>query len=265
MLRIDHISHQFVGPSGTTPALADVSFDVAPGAFVSLVGPSGCGKTTLLHIIAGLITPERGQIWLDGELIRQPQRRVGLVFQQSNLMPWRTVLDNLTLPLELAGISLPERTQQAETMIGRLGLSGFRGAFPAELSGGMAQRVAIGRAIIHDPDVLLLDEPFGALDALTREQMQIELMRIWSSARKIAMMVTHSITEAVFVSDEVIVLSPRPGRVRTRVEITLPRPRSLDMIYTPEFGALARLVRANIEEAHTNDRRPDPFEEDFGR
>jgi NitT/TauT family transport system ATP-binding protein len=247
MLKLEGITHRYVGQGTIVEALAPIAFQVGAGEFVCLLGPSGCGKTTLLHIIAGLITPTSGTVTLDGVPIREPQRQIGLVFQQSNLMPWRTVRENLALPLELAGMACAERLTRAESALERLGLAGFGDAFPAELSGGMAQRVAIGRALIYDPGVLLLDEPFGALDALTREQMQLELLHLWANSRKMAIMVTHSITEAVFVADRVMVMSQRPGRIRAEVVVDLPRPRRLEMVHDPVFGELAREVRSHIE------------------
>ena len=183
MLRVENVAHHFVGPGGALEALAPLTFQIESGEFVSLVGSSGCGKSTLLRIIAGLLMPSMGVVSLDDTPIRKPQRRVGLVFQQSNLMPWRTVLDNLALPLELAGADPDTRSAQANAVLQRVGLVGFASAYPSELSGGMAQRVAIGRALVYNPDVLLLDEPFGALDALTREQMQLDLMQLWASER----------------------------------------------------------------------------------
>ena len=250
MLRIDGVAHTFSASGGTgvpTDALGPITFQVRNGGFVSLVGPSGCGKSTLLRIMAGLLIPTRGMVSLDGQPIRGPQRRVGLVFQQSNLMPWRSVLDNLILPLELAGVDQASRQMQAAAVLEQVGLSAFAQAYPAELSGGMAQRVAIGRALIHDPDVLLLDEPFGALDALTREQMQIELMRLWAADRKIGLMVPHSITEAVFVSDRVLVMSKRPGQIKAEFDVPLPRPRDFDMVHDAIFGDLVHRIREHIE------------------
>jgi NitT/TauT family transport system ATP-binding protein len=246
MLRIDNVAHTFIGPDGPVEALGPVAFQVQRGSFVCLVGPSGCGKSTLLRIIGGLLRPTQGTVSLDGAMIDEPQPRVGLVFQQSNLMPWRTVLDNLALPLELAGSGWKQRLLQANTVLERVGLGGFGQAYPAELSGGMAQRVAIGRALIQDPDVLLLDEPLGALDALTREQMQLELMNLWAAEHKTAIMVTHSITEAVFVADRVLVMSRRPGQIRADLKVPLARPRNLDMIHAPDFGTLVHRIREAI-------------------
>ncbi len=246
MLRVDNVAHTFMSQTGPVDALGPVSFQVWDGSFVCLIGPSGCGKSTLLRIMAGLLAPTQGTVSLDGIAICEPQRRIGLVFQQSNLMPWRTVLDNLALPLELAGADRAHRRAHASAVLERVGLGGFGQAYPAELSGGMAQRVALGRALIDNPDVLLLDEPFGALDALTREQMQLELMQLWAAERKTALMVTHSITEAVFVADRVLVMSQRPGRLRADLEIPLPRPRHLGMIHAPDFGKLVNRIRQDI-------------------
>jgi NitT/TauT family transport system ATP-binding protein len=257
MLHVETVSHRFPGEDGPVEALERVTFDVASGEFVCILGPSGSGKTTLLHILAGLVAPSEGSVILDGAPVTAPGRDIGLVFQESNLMPWRTVRDNLALPLELAGVPASVRYAQADRTLGWLGLSDFAAAFPAQLSGGMAQRVAIGRALIYDPRVLLLDEPFGALDALTREQIQLELLRLWSSSGKTAIMVTHSISEATLLADRVLVMSQRPGRIRAQVRVGLPRPRRLDMVHAPEFGALARQIRANIE-ASGGSERPEP-------
>jgi len=246
MLRLDHIAHEYPSQGGIVKALDSlnpISLDIGSGEFVCVVGPSGCGKTTLLHIMAGLITPSHGRITLDGVPVSNLPRRIGLVFQKSNLMPWRTVRENIALPLQLAGAPRAEQDAAAQAMIERMGLDGFPESSPAELSGGMAQRVAIGRALIYDPEVLLLDEPFGALDEMTREQMQLELMRIWSKTQKTAIMVTHSIIEAVFIADRVVVMSPRPGHILGHVPVSLPRPRSLNIVHESSFGDIARRIR----------------------
>src|SRR5260221_5625847 len=195
MLTVDHISHAYHGVGGSIPALTGINFTVTNGEFISIIGPSGCGKSTLLRIMAGLLAPTEGQVLLDGETILAPPSRIGLLFQQPNLMPWRTVIDNVTLPLELAGVERESRQQQAENVLARVGLRGFENVYPAQLSGGMAQRVALARALIQAPDYLLLDEPFGALDALTREQMMLDLMTLCMQAHQTAILVTHSITE----------------------------------------------------------------------
>jgi NitT/TauT family transport system ATP-binding protein len=213
---------------------------------VAIVGPSGCGKSTLLRIIGGLLVPSQGSVRLDGRPLVSPRRQVGYVFQKVNLMPWRTVLHNVTLPLEIAGTPLAEASQQARDLLLLVGLAGFEEAYPRQLSGGMAQRVAIARALVGNPDVLLLDEPFGSLDALSREQMNLELLRIWQARKVTAVMVTHDLQEAIFLADRVLVMSPRPGRIQAEVPVNLPRPRVLEVMYTEFFGALSRQVRQAI-------------------
>lgn len=246
ILTAQEISHTYRGPRTDVSALDSVSLDLRSESFVCLVGPSGCGKSTLLRIFAGLLQPTSGQALFNGRPILRPQRRIGMIFQKANLMPWRTVSSNIGLPLQLAGMPSPERRQRIQDMLDLTGLSLFADSYPAELSGGMAQRVAIGRALIHDPEVLLLDEPFGALDALTREHMSEELLRIWARHRKTVLMVTHSIPEAVLLADRVLVMSPRPGTIVGDVTIPLARPRSLKMLHQPEFVALTEQLRQLI-------------------
>ncbi|GAB4506396.1 MAG: ABC transporter ATP-binding protein [Anaerolineales bacterium] len=233
---------------GEVTAVAAVNMQAAQGEFVCIVGPSGCGKTTLLHLFAGLLEPTSGVVRTNGTEIRGPVRDIGLVFQNGNLMPWRTVLRNVTLPLEIQGVPLREAEDAARGVLELVGLRGFEGARPRELSGGMQQRVAIARALVYDPKILLLDEPFGALDALTRERMNLELQRIWQARRKTVIMVTHNIHEAVFLGDRVLVMTPRPGQICSETRIPLPRPRDLSVMGTPEFGALAQSIRAAIYE-----------------
>lgn len=246
VLAAQGIGHRYDGRSGELLALDGVDLEVAAGEFVAIVGPSGCGKSTLLRILGGLLAPSEGRVLLDGEVLAKPKRQVGFVFQNVNLMPWRTVLKNVVLPLEIAATPRAEAERRAREMIGLVGLAGFEEVYPHQLSGGMAQRVAIGRALVNQPEVLLLDEPFGALDALSREQMNLELLRIWQAQRVTAVMVTHDLQEAIFVADRVLVMSARPGRISARVIVDLPRPRTLDVIYTEFFGALSRRVREAI-------------------
>jgi NitT/TauT family transport system ATP-binding protein len=234
------------GQSGLQ-ALESISFTVYPQEFVCVLGPSGSGKSTLLRILAGLLSPTQGEVVVHGEPVNGPRSGIGFVFQKANLMPWRTVLQNITLPLELEDLSQNRALELAQEMVELVGLIGFEHTLPRDLSGGMAQRVAIARALVHDPDVLLLDEPFGALDALTRERMGIELLRIWQARRKTVVMVTHSITEALFLADRVLVLSRRPGKLRLDLPVQLERPREESVRYTPAFGKLARRLRAAIE------------------
>lgn len=246
ILTVNDLSVWFPNGNGGLHALDRVTFDVGAQEFVAIVGPSGSGKTTLLRLLAGLMMPTHGKVRLEGEPLVRPRRRTGFVFQQANLMPWRSVIGNVALPLELGGQPEGVRRSRAEAMLALVGLQGFGAAYPRDLSGGMAQRVAIARALIHDPDLLLLDEPFGSLDALTRERMAGELMRIWEARQVTVVMVTHSIPEAVMLADRVIVLSPRPGRIVLDLPVGLARPRRLAVAHTEEFGRLARQVREAI-------------------
>lgn len=242
ILTVRNLRAVFPDPNGGLHALAKVSFKVAPREFVAVLGPSGSGKSTLLRILAGLLAPTSGSFsFASGHL-----PRIGMVFQQSNLMPWRTVMENITLPLELQGMNSRAIQRKAQELIELVGLQGFEKNWPRDLSGGMAQRVAIARALIHDPDILLLDEPFGSLDALTRERMWTELLRIWQARWKTVIMVTHSISEALFLSDRVLVLTPRPGKVKLDLKVDLPRPRDDEMRYTAHFGGLAKKLKEAI-------------------
>jgi NitT/TauT family transport system ATP-binding protein len=246
VLSVRNLSAVFPNGNGGLHALERLTFSVLPQQFLCVLGPSGSGKSTLLRIISGLLTPTEGEVLYDGVSSSGPRHGVGFVFQKANLMPWRTVLENIMLPLELQKQPRPEALRQAQELVDLVGLRGFEDSLPRDLSGGMAQRVAIARALVHDPDILLLDEPFGSLDALTRERMGNELLRIWQVRRKTVVMVTHSIPEALFLADRVVVLSPRPGRLRLDLEVTLPRPRDEEMMYTPEFGRLASMLRSAI-------------------
>ncbi len=246
-LRVEHVGHIFDDHNGTVEALIDISFQIAPSEFVCIVGPSGSGKSTLLRILAGLIQPQHGRVWLDGKLVESPGPSIGVVFQKANLMPWRTVLENIALPLELNGIDAKERQHQASKLIDLVGLNGFANAYPRSLSGGMEQRVAIARALIHTPSILLLDEPFGSLDALTRERMALELTRIWSTQKTTVVMVTHSIQEAVFLSDRIFVMTDRPGRIANEIAVNLDRPRAMNILEEERFAEIAGQVRQAIK------------------
>src|SRR5688572_13454178 len=243
ILSIRNLSAVFPDNNGGLRALEDISFDVHAREFVCVLGPSGSGKTTLLRILAGLIPQTSGSFrFHNGE-----QPSIGMVFQQSNLMPWRTVLDNIKLPLEVLNIDSHSARLKTQEMIELVGLDGFEDSLPRELSGGMAQRVSIARALIHDPDLLLLDEPFASLDAMTRERMWNELSRIWQARQKTVIMVTHSINESLFLADRVLVLTQRPGKVKLDLRVDLPRPRHDDIRYTLHFGKLARKLLEAIE------------------
>lgn len=242
ILTVRDLSVTFPDNNGGLEALSSTSFTVCPQEFVCLLGPSGSGKSTLLRILAGLLQPTAGTFVFAGG-----PPKIGMVFQQANLMPWRTVLENILLPLELDGTPEAERRTRARELVELVSLQGFEENRPRDLSGGMAQRVAIARALVHDPDILLLDEPFGSLDALTRERMWSELSRIWQARQKTVLMVTHSIGEALFLADRVLVLSQRPGRVKLDLKVDLPRPRQDDIRYTAHFGKLAKKLKEAIE------------------
>jgi NitT/TauT family transport system ATP-binding protein len=242
-LFVRDLSAVFPDGNGGLHALGSVTFSVRPREFLCVLGPSGSGKSTLLRILAGLLPPTSGEVTFEGH--QQP--RIGFVFQQANLMPWRTVRENITLPLELENLPAESALQKAQELIELVGLDGFETSLPRDLSGGMAQRVALARALIHDPDILLLDEPFGSLDALTRERMWTELSRIWQARQKTVIMVTHSISEALFLADRVLVLTARPGKIKLDLPVDLPRPRADEMRYTLHFGRLARKLKEAIE------------------
>jgi len=243
ILTVQNLSVVFPDSNGGLRALDDISFEVCPREFICFLGPSGSGKTTLLRAVANLLQPTTGLV----HFIHRQQPKIGMVFQQASLMPWRTVLDNIKLPLELEGLGESKARKKALEMIELVGLQGFEDAWPRDLSGGMTQRVGIARALIHDPDLLLLDEPFASLDALTRERMWTELSRIWQAKQKTVIMLTHSINESLFLADRVLVLTQRPGKIKLDVEVALPRPRKDDIRYTPHFGKLARKLREAIE------------------
>ncbi len=241
ILAVHELSVTFPDSNGGLHALDTLSFSIQPREFVCVLGPSGSGKSTLLRILAGLLEPTRGSFTFAGG-----RPKIGMVFQESNLMPWRTALENITLPLELQGVSPDEAHLRAQELIDLVGLQGFESSWPRDLSGGMAQRVAIARALIHDPDILLLDEPFGSLDALTRERMWTELSHIWQRRQKTVLMVTHSISESLFLADRVLVLTQRPGRIKVDLGVDLPRPRADEIRYTEHFGDLARRLKEAI-------------------
>jgi len=230
-----------------TLALDKTSLRIEAGEFVCIVGPSGCGKTTLLHCLDGLKQPTGGRMLLDGREITAPGPDRAMVFQSASLLPWRTVLRNVTYGLELQGVPLREATTRARAMIELVGLAGFEGRHPGELSGGMQQRVNLARALVIDPEVILLDEPFAALDAQTRETMQTELLRVWDATKKTAIFITHQISEAVYLADRVIVMSPRPGRVKAIVPVDIPRPRPASARRDPNMFAIEAQIGALME------------------
>ena len=228
-------------------ALGPVSMDVSPQEFVSVVGPSGCGKSTLLKIAAGLIPPSGGSVTIHGEQVVTPRKDVGMVFQNPVLLPWKTILENILLPVQIRNQPLASFTGRAMELIALVGLEGFHNRYPHELSGGMQQRAAIVRALVCDPDILLMDEPFGALDAITRDQMNIELLEIWARTKKTVLFITHGIAEAVFLSDRVVVFGARPGQIIEDFTVELPRPRTIKHMALPEFGQATTRIRLALE------------------
>lgn len=247
LVELQGVAKTYVSRDGTeVVAVRPIQLDIGDGEFVAIVGPSGCGKSTLLHMIAGLTQPTRGQILLQGKPVLGTRPDIGIVFQDPVLLPWRTVKDNVLLPAAVRKTGTSSAEARAAELINLVGLGGFENKYPSELSGGMQQRVGIARALLLDPSVLLLDEPFGALDSMTREQMNVELLKIWSGSRKTVVLITHDIGEAVFLADRVLVMSARPGRIMNTHTITLPRPRAVSMIGSPEFGALSQAIRAEL-------------------
>lgn len=246
ILTVENLTKTYQTFQGPVEALAGISFRVKRREFLCIVGPSGCGKTTLLRILGGLLAPTCGSVYLNGQALTAPRREIGFVFQKANLMAWRTVLQNVTLPLEVQGLAAVKARCLAQEMLTLVGLTGFERAYPHELSGGMQQRVALARALVHRPTILLLDEPFGSLDALTRENMNLELLRLWQAQSQSVVMVTHSIQEAIFLADRVLVMSPRPGRLAGEISINLPRPRTLNILYDQTFGTLSQRIRETI-------------------
>ncbi|MDB5570624.1 MAG: NitT/TauT family transport system ATP-binding protein [Hyphomicrobiales bacterium] len=251
-LSLVHVGKTFGDGADAVLAIDDIGFDVAPGEFVSVLGPSGCGKTTLLRIVGGLEPPTNGEVSIAGRSVWSGRGRgeavlaLAFAFQEARLFPWFNIEQNVALPLRLRGVPKPERLARARELCALVGLAGFEGARPRQLSGGMRQRASLARALATSPRVLLLDEPFGALDAMTRDQMNLELQRICAATGATVILITHSIPEAVFLGDRVVVLSPRPSRVHSIHHVELPRPRTIAMQETPEFQRLVRAVRTDI-------------------
>ena len=246
LIRARGVAKSYRTADGEVEALRPLEFEVGEGEFVSVVGPSGCGKSTLLKLIAGLLPATRGSIEIGGVPVDGPPPGIGIVFQSHVLLPWRTVLSNILLQAEVRRLPREQSLARAHELVAMVGLQGFENKFPWQLSGGMQQRASICRALVHDPAILLMDEPFGALDAMTREKMNLELQRIWAAAKKTVLLITHSIPESVFLSDRVLVMSERPGAIAAIYEVALPRPRTLAMMGSPEFAVLAQTIRAHF-------------------
>jgi NitT/TauT family transport system ATP-binding protein len=250
MISVEDVDLVYSSRRANVQALERVSLTAAEGEFVSLVGPSGCGKSTLLKILAGLLAPSSGTVRINGELVKDTAGSVGIVFQSPLLMPWRTVLQNVLLQIEIRGMPKSEYREPALRLLDLVGLADVEGSYPYELSGGMQQRVGLCRALIHDPKILLMDEPFGALDAMTREQMNAELQRVWMQRRKTVVFITHSISEAIYLGDRVLVMSPRPGRMVADISIDFERPRAIDtLVGSRKFAEHNRAIRGYLHKA----------------
>ena len=250
MIEMRGVSKTYRTADGDVPSLRPIDFTVGEGEFVVVVGPSGCGKTTLLKMLAGLLQPTSGEVLVEGKSITKPHGGVGVVFQTALLLPWRNVLSNVMMPVEVKGLPRGKYEQRALDLLKMTGLHGFERKLPWQLSGGMQQRVSICRALVHDPKIVLMDEPFGALDAMTRERMNVELQRIQRETGKTVLLITHSIPEAVFLADRVMVMSARPGNIAAVYDVPLPRPRTLDVMADPVFVEMTQKVRKHFSDAH---------------
>ncbi len=246
-LVVDRATKQYATKTGVVHALEDYSMAVGEGELVCVLGPSGCGKSTLLWAMAGLHSLTRGQVLLDGEPVTQPHPAIGMVFQDANLLPWRTLIKNIHLPFELKGLKPQDYGDRITDLLARVGLLGFESKYPRELSGGMQQRASIVRSLSVDPEVLLMDEPFGALDAFTRDEMNLLLQEIWLETGKTIVFITHNIAEAVFLADRIMVMTPRPGRLANIFAIDLPRPRPVEVTAEPHFFELVAEIKASID------------------
>jgi len=244
VFRADDLAVTYRSSRGPVPALSGFSTTLHEGEFLSVLGPSGCGKSTLLKVASGLLKPSAGVAELGGTRIQGPRKDVGIVFQHATLLPWQTVLENVMLPIRTLGMDRQRGLKHARELLRMMGLEKFENHYPHELSGGMQQRVGIARGLVHDPNLLLMDEPFAALDAMTRESMMVELQRIWMETRKSVLFITHSIPEAVFLSSRIIVLSPRPARIVKEMHVDLPLPRNEQTLGSPRFGELCAELRA---------------------
>jgi NitT/TauT family transport system ATP-binding protein len=246
LIEVDHVAKTYVTADGPVESLRPLTFAIDDGEFLAIVGPSGCGKSTLLKMVAGLLPASSGDIRVGGTRVDGPPDNVGIVFQSAVLLAWRTVLDNVMLQIEMRHLDRARYLPKAKALLHLVGLDGFERKLPWQLSGGMQQRASICRALVHDPAVLLMDEPFGALDAMTREKMNVELQRIWFETKKTVLFITHSIPEAVFLADRVLVMSERPGTIAAIYDVNLPRPRSLRVMSQPQFGELTQTIRRHF-------------------
>ena len=248
ILKAEHINVRFETPDGPVIAVDDVSFDVRPGEFLSVIGPSGCGKSTLFNVIGGLLAHTSGEVSVGGETINGPHQSIGMVFQEESTFPWRTVVDNVAFPLELTGMAKDKRIEKAKHFIGMVGLDGFENRYPGELSGGMRQRVSLARTLASEPKILLMDEPFAALDEQTRLLLGDKVLQIQQNLKQTTLLITHNITEAVQMSDRILVMTYRPGMVKRVVDIDLPRPRTSDIVGSEAFGRYVAQIWSDLRE-----------------
>ncbi|HMJ43923.1 MAG TPA: ABC transporter ATP-binding protein [Pseudolabrys sp.] len=246
VIEISGVSKTYKTRDGDVPSLRPIDFNVRDGEFVVVVGPSGCGKTTLLKMLAGLLPPSTGEIRIDGKAITKPHSGVGIVFQTAMLLPWRSVFNNVMMPVEVKNLPREVYKKRAQALLDMVGLQGFENKFPWQLSGGMQQRASICRALVHDPKIVLMDEPFGALDAMTRERMNVELQRIQRETSKTVLLITHSIPEAVFLANRILVMTERPGAIAAVYDVPLERPRTLDVLADPVFIELSQTIRRHF-------------------
>jgi len=255
LIEIKGVTHAYRTPAGPLPVLDNLDIAVPEGTFAAVVGPSGCGKSTLTRLIAGLMMPDKGEVWLHGERVRSPRKTVGMAFQNPVLLEWRSILDNVILPLEIVAPAMPraDRVRRAEELLALVGLEGFEGKKPSELSGGMRQRASLCRAIVHRPEVLIMDEPFGALDNFTREDLWQIMRDLRALERFTCVLITHDLRESVFLGDQVFVMSGRPARTQRVVPVDLPADRTIDSLYSPEAVAMLHLLRDEIRIAQGRD------------
>ncbi|MFN3969860.1 MAG: ABC transporter ATP-binding protein [Gemmobacter sp.] len=248
LIEIKGVTHAYRTKTGPLPVLDNLTLSIPEGEFAAVVGPSGCGKSTLTRLVAGLMKPDRGEVWLHGQIVKSPRKTVGMAFQNPVLLEWRNILDNVILPLEIVAPAMPraKRVARAEELLALVGLTGFEGKRPSELSGGMRQRASLCRAIVHKPEVLIMDEPFGALDAFTREDLWQTMRDLRAKEPFTCVLITHDLRESVFLGDQVIVLSGRPATAQHVLEVTLPADRTIDSLYTPEAAAMLHTLRDQI-------------------
>ena len=257
ILSVENIVKRFETPDGILTAVDDVSFTVAPGEFLAVIGPSGCGKSTLFNVMGGLIDGDDGRVSVGGETVRGPHASIGMIFQEESTFPWRTVIDNVAFPLEVAGMAKTERYDKARHFVDLVGLGGFERRYPAELSGGMRQRVSMARTLASEPKILLMDEPFAALDEQTRLLLGDKVLQIQQELKQTTLLITHNLTEAVQLSDRILVMTYRPGRTKRIVEIKLPRPRSSEIVGSDDFGRYVAQIWSDLREEATKGLKDD--------